>query len=102
MKRKQHEIEQERYANMRLKKERSRRTKFHKSLSGEFNKVKDHPRLSPMEDSEMYSEGSSYQESIAAAIYSETPNAYRSLRTIGSTDEDSPSYTSQPGELFEC
>jgi hypothetical protein len=62
IKRKQHDQEQERYAAMRMKKERSRRSKYRKSLSEDFNKVHEEsessqdPPGSPLERSEMGSE----------------------------------------------
>jgi predicted secreted Zn-dependent protease len=95
MKRKQHGIEQERYATMRLKKERSRRTnKYRKSLSAEFKRVDD--ESSSQGGSEISHE---HHETNSALYLDKTPDFRRRLTTINSSDEAS---SSQPGELYEC
>jgi anoctamin-10 len=95
MKRKQHGIEQERYATMRLKKEQSRRTnKYRKSLSAEFKRVDD--ESSSQGGSEISHE---HHETNSALYLDKTPDFRRRLTTINSSDESS---SSQPGELYEC
>lgn len=120
MKRKQHELDQERYADMRLKKERSRRNKLEKtpSMAGsEASKntaklpplPKDSGRPSLPQPTQLAAYGDERtpppRHFMQAGInnppqyLSATPDYQGPLRTILSVDEDCDS---QPGQLFEC
>lgn len=92
IKRKQHFTEQERYANMRLKTERSRRTKFQKESS--FASGKSGTGDACLQDT-----------SQILPSYRQSPNRepddhfHSRLCTILSTDEDSVNVA---GQLYEC
>ncbi|KAL3915624.1 MAG: hypothetical protein SGILL_005560 [Bacillariaceae sp.] len=97
MKRKQHDADKERYDLMRLKKERSRRSKYRKSLSEDFNKV--HEGSSTTDSN---SEVASLLSNIAdnqTTVVSESSDFRHQLRSVNSEDE---TLFSRPGELFEC
>ncbi|KAG7351314.1 calcium-activated chloride channel-domain containing protein [Nitzschia inconspicua] len=108
MKRKQHIKEQERYATMRLKKTRSKRSKYRKSLSEDFNKIQEeslgysHEDLSsPLDGSEMESLLSHpHEETITEGKPSERGD-YRRHPSRTNPPSDG-TFTSQPGELYEC
>jgi hypothetical protein len=104
MKRKQHEIDQERYADMRLKKERSRRSKIQKSASFADSSSEARSRI-PKESVRNktdfgQSEAPSQDQYSTPSFSSKGRAGYQCkgpLLTIPSVDEDS-----QPGQLFEC
>lgn len=105
IKRKQHDKEQERYATMRLKKGRNRRSKYRKSLSDDFNKI--HAESTrPLRDSRSSGSDGSEMASLlwedgilAESRLSEDSDFRRRLSTINPSDE---TLASRPGELFEC
>jgi Calcium-activated chloride channel len=109
IKRKQHSTEQERYANMRLKTERSRRTKLQKGSS--FASPHSRSGSAIFHDCQPGSSSPSRflspkrapQNSLGepkdSAIPSPAPQFDRGLCTIPSIDEDSVSVA---GQLYEC
>lgn len=111
IKRKQHFTDQERYANMRLKTERSRRTKFQKGLSlasnhsdlgGTATPVSHPGQNTPSGFESMNREPEEHNkkdETDVSARHNATPSFHRRLCTITSTDEDS---VSEAGYLYEC
>ncbi|KAL3921602.1 MAG: hypothetical protein SGILL_002664, partial [Bacillariaceae sp.] len=105
MKRKQHDLEQERYATMRLKKEKSqtRRSKYRKSLSEDFQKVHEASKSSLKQDfsqSDINSEVASEESFPSTSLLSKTPDFRRRVRRADSADSDT--LFSRPGELYEC
>jgi anoctamin-8 len=104
MKRKQYEIDQERYADMRLKKERSRRSKIQKSASfaDSCSEVRSRITKESVRDKTDFghSEIPSQDQYSTPSFSSKGRAGYQGkgpLLTIPSVDEDS-----QPGQLFEC
>ena len=97
MKRKQHEMEQERYADMRLKKERSRRSKLQKTASLD-SCSEDIPRSNGSNLDHLRKAPKNQNRTRDISSQNHADYQYKgSLRTIPSADEDS-----QPGQLFEC
>jgi hypothetical protein len=106
MKRKQHDQEQERYAAMRMKKERSRRSKYRKSLSEDFNKAHEESK-SLLDASNSSLEGSG----IGSEITCQRQDAARSSllgegealeRRLPRANKPGGTFAGQPGELYEC
>jgi hypothetical protein len=111
IKRKQHSTDQERYANMRLRTERSRRSKFQKGLSvtsaqsgvGDATTPVSHPQQnapSRFENLNRESEEHNKNDETDVSVkHNATPSFHPHLCTITSTDEDSESVE---GHLYEC
>jgi hypothetical protein len=105
MKRKQHDLEQERYATMRLKKERSqtRRSKYRKSLSEDFQKIHEASTSSQNQNfspADMKSEVDSEASFPSASLLSKTPDFRRRVQRADSPSDET--LFSKPGELYEC
>ena len=104
IKQKQYLIEQERYANMRLKTEQTRRSKRDKSLPGGFRVQSDTPESAPCSGNIAYCETENKDDSIPG-FYAKSPDNNGRLRTIESSEEsldERPIGDNRPGELYEC